>query len=91
MSTGLFPQEFIISFASMMNITNIKIKSANGRIFHQTKLFCSFVCPQQCQACKSPYSMLFASAIFLTVRELLVERSVQAEPLDFEQVSEKGT
>ena len=31
-TTGLFPQEFIISFSTLMSIGNIKISSANGKI-----------------------------------------------------------
>ncbi|ELT90101.1 hypothetical protein CAPTEDRAFT_17698 [Capitella teleta] len=51
-STGLFPQEFVVTFASLMNINTIKIECSN-------------------------------------VRKLLIERSVQNEPDDFEPVEQK--
>lgn len=51
-STGLFPQEFIITFASLMNLNNIKLEGCN-------------------------------------VKQIVVERSVQNEPVDFEPIAEK--
>jgi hypothetical protein len=52
-STGLFPQEIIISFQSQVIISAIQIYCFN-------------------------------------VKELIVERSVKADPVDFELVCERG-
>ena len=34
-TTGIFPQEFIVSFSALMSIGNIKIICSNGRVHCQ--------------------------------------------------------
>ncbi|XP_006816630.1 intraflagellar transport protein 25 homolog isoform X2 [Saccoglossus kowalevskii] len=51
-STGLFPQEFVISFSGLMNINAVNLKTYQ-------------------------------------IHKMSIERSVQAEPIDFEILEEK--
>jgi hypothetical protein len=72
-STGLFPQEIIISFQSQVIISAIQIYCFNGLVVSVDFCFNFFI-----------------FAVVCTVKELIVERSVKADPVDFELVCERG-
>ena len=50
MSTGLFPQEFIITFGSLMSVSLVRVQSTNGKssTMRETMCVCVCVCVRVC-------------------------------------------
>lgn len=75
-STGLFPQELVVSFQGSMNLSSVKIDCCSGKyntfynlyFFKNTKI----------------YHKTFI------VKHLRIQRSVSNDPVDFEPIHERG-
>ena len=89
MTTGLYPQELVISFPYITSVTAISTKTANGKPHRNRELSPWAHITQQCNTCTSA-RVIVAMVMFAAVRKMVIEGSNQTEGPDFDMIMEKG-